>query len=66
MYQAATQVNVLSFEITIIVEVDAVHNDRKQYCCDNKARKQRLYRSLRQWHDTRWKTWELGRSIGLF
>ena len=43
-----------------------MHNDRKQYCCDDKARKQQLYRGLRQWHDTRWKTCELGRSIELF
>ena len=66
MYQAATQVNVLSPEILHIVEVDALHYDRKQYCCDDKARKQQLYRGLRQWHDTRWKTCELGRSIELF
>ena len=66
MYQAATKVNVLSPEILHIVEVDALHCDRKQYCCDDKARKQQLYRGLRQWHDTRWKTCELGRSIELF
>lgn len=66
MYQAATQVNVLSPEMVHIVEVDALHNDRRRNCCGDKARKQRLYRGLRQWHGTRWKTCELGRSIELF
>lgn len=66
MYQAATKVNVLSHEIIHIVEVDAVHYDRKQYCCGDKARKQQLYRGLRQWHDTRWMTCELGRSVEFF
>ena len=66
MYQATTKVNVLSHEIFHIVEVDAVHNVRKQYCCDDKARKQQLYWGLRQWHGTRWMTCELGRSIEFF
>ena len=64
MYQAATKVNVLSSEISFIVEAEALHYDRKLYCCNDKARKQQLYRGLRQWHDTRWSTCELGRSIG--
>jgi len=66
MYQAATKVNVLSSEISFIVEAEALHNDRKLYCCNDKARKQQLYRGLRQWHDTRWSTCELGRSIEFF
>lgn len=64
MYQAATQVNVLSPEIPLIVEVDALHFDRRQNCWDVTARKQQLYRGLRQWHDTRWIECELGRSTG--
>jgi hypothetical protein len=32
MYQAATQVNVLSPEINDIVEVDAFHCDGRQHC----------------------------------
>lgn len=65
MYQAATKVNVLSPVMTDIIEVDAFHSDRRQYCCGDKARKQQLYRGLRQWHDTRWIICELGRSIEL-
>jgi hypothetical protein len=65
MYQAATQVNVLSPEIVLIVEVDAFHESRRQHCCNvARARKQQLYRGLRQWHDTKWVKCELGRSIG--
>ena len=37
MYQAVTKVNVLSPVITHVVEVDAVHDDRRQYCCDVKG-----------------------------
>ena len=35
MYQAATKVNVLSPEITYIVEVDAFHDDGRLYYCDD-------------------------------
>ena len=35
MYQATTRVNVLSPEITSIVEAEALHDDRKLYCCND-------------------------------
>ena len=50
IYQAATQVNVLSHEIFNIAEVDAVDNDGRQQCCNAKVRKQHFCRGQRQWH----------------
>lgn len=38
MYQAVTQVNVLSSEIAHIVEVDAFYGDRRQYHCNDKGK----------------------------
>ena len=64
IYQAATQVNVLSHEILFIAEVDAVVSDGRQQCCNVMVRKQHFCRGLRQWHGIRWKVRELGRSIG--
>ena len=65
IYQATTQVNVLSPVSSCIVEADAVHICGRQNCCNDMARKQQLYRGLRQLHGIRWKIRELGRSIGL-
>ncbi len=65
IHQAATKVNVLSPENILIIEADAVHVAGRQYCCNVMARKQQLYRGLRQWHDVRWEICELGRSIKL-
>ena len=65
IYQAATQVNVLSPETSLIVEADTFHFEGKPHCCNVIARKQQLYRGLRQWHGIRWKRCELGRSIEL-
>jgi len=50
MYQAVTRVNVLSPVMSLIVEVDALDST----AATEKASMQRLYRGLRQWHDTRW------------
>ena len=65
IYQATTQVNALSPVTLYVVEVDAVHLCGRQNCCDGMARKQQLYRGLRQWHGIRWKIRKLGSSIGL-
>ena len=62
MYQAATKVNVLSHEISSISEADTVSVSGRQQRCNVKARKQRLCRGQRQWHGTKWKICELGRS----
>ena len=62
MYQAATQVNVLSHEIIHIAGADAVHLSGRPQCCYVKASKQHSCRGLRQRHGTRWKICELGRS----
>ena len=65
IYQATTQVNVLSPVTSLVIGVDAVHICGRQNCCNDKARKQQLYRGLRQLHGIRWTIRELGRSIGL-
>jgi len=65
IYQAAMQMKVLSPETPHIVEVDVVHMSGRQHCCNDKARKQQLYRGLRQQHDIRWRLRELGSSIEL-
>src|ERR1700683_4490533 len=62
IYQATMQMNVSSPETNHIIEVDAVHKCGRQNCCGDKARKQQLYRGLRQLHGIRWKIRELGRS----
>lgn len=66
-YQAATKVNVLSHEISIIVEVDAVHKCGRRNINSGRAngKRQRLYRGLRQWHGMIWNICKLGRSIKL-
>jgi hypothetical protein len=66
MYQATTQVKVLSPEIIVIVEVDAVHLCGRQYCLSVKASEKQLYRGLSPLHDTRWKIGELGRTSEFF
>src|SRR3989338_8991245 len=66
IYQAVTQVNVLSPEIVDIVEADTVHDDGRQYYMTHYRRESIGYRGLRQWHDIRWKRRKLGRSIKFF
>ena len=66
MYQAATKVNVLSPVITDIVGAEVFHFIRKQYVCNRFGKVVSSYRGLRQWHGTRWRLCELGRSDGLF
>ena len=63
MYQAVTQVNVLSHEITEIAGADTVHICGRLQCCYAKASQQQTCRGLRQQHGTRWEIGELGRSI---
>lgn len=66
MYQAATKVNVLSPEMSIIVGVEAFHCDRKQHARIRFGKNAESYRGLRQWHDARWNLGELGRSNDFF
>jgi hypothetical protein len=64
IYQATTQVKVLSSEMDIIVEVDAVviaEDSTAQN--DDMVRKGQLYRGQRPWHGIRWYVGERGRSI---
>ena len=63
IYQATMQVNVSSPVTTFVIEVDAVRECGRQNCCGDMARKQQLYRGLRQLHGIRWRIRELGRSI---
>jgi hypothetical protein len=65
IYQAATQVNVLSPKMSLFVEADTFHDEGRQYCSYDIARNLQLYRGLRQWHGIRWALCELGRSIEL-
>ena len=65
IYQAAMQMNVLSPVTFLIIEANAIHICGRQNCCNDKARKQQLYRGLRQWHGIRWQIREHERSIGL-
>ena len=66
MYQAATKVNVLSPVITDIVRAEVLHVIRKQHVYNRFGKVVPSYRGLRQWHGTRWRLCELGRSDGLF
>ena len=66
MYQAATQVNVLSPVMFSVVGVEAFHRDRKQHVRSRFGQNTESYRGLRQWHDTRWNLGELGRSNDFF
>ena len=61
-YQAATQVNVLSPEITKIIEADALHEVESSMKDGVMVSHHSLYRGLRQWHDMRWTLRKLGRS----
>jgi hypothetical protein len=63
MYQAVTKVNVLSSVNFNVVEVDAFILAEYNTKASDKASRHSLYRSLRQWHGTRWKVCELGRSV---
>jgi hypothetical protein len=65
IYQATTQVNMLSPEMSLFVGVDTLYDEVRQYCSYDIARKLQLYRGLRQWHGIRWALCELGRSIEL-
>jgi len=53
-----------------VVEVDVFIKTEDNMCGDEKKKKKgeslTLYRGLRQWHDTRWKLCELGRSDVFF
>jgi RNA-directed DNA polymerase len=48
IYQATTQVNVLSPEMSLFVEADTFHFEGRQYCSYDIAKKLQLYRGLRQ------------------
>ena len=54
MYQAVTKVNVLSPVIFNVVEVDVFIIAENNTKVGAMASWHSLYRSLRQWHDTRW------------
>jgi hypothetical protein len=61
-YQAATQVKVLSPEITNIVEADVLHRAESSTKGDAKVSHHSLYRGHRPLHDMKWELGELGRS----
>lgn len=60
--QAATQVKVLSHEITNIIEADVVHYAEGNMKDGEMVSHHSLYRGLRPWHGMRWRLRELGRS----
>ena len=62
-YQAATQVKVLSPEITNVEEVDSFHLLEDRMICNDIVRDRLLLRGLSPWHDTEWKHQELGRTM---
>lgn len=64
IYQATTQVNVLSPEMSYVVEVDTFHAEGRQHHRARQGKGLWLYRGLRQLHGIRWMIRELGRSIG--
>jgi hypothetical protein len=66
MHQAAVQTKLLSPEMTIVVEAEAFHDDRRQNTCCRNGETVSAYRGLRVWHDARWSLYELGRTIGFF
>ena len=66
MGQAATKVNVLSPVILDIVGAEVFHIIRRQHDGNRFGKVVSSYRGLRQWHDSRWKLCELGRSSDLF
>ena len=61
-YQAATQVKVLSPEITGIVDVDVFHCAEGRIKGNDLVSCHSVYRGLSPWHGMRWKLDELGRS----
>lgn len=62
IYQAATQVKVLSSEIPDIIEADVFHYAEGSMKDDDMVSHYSLYRSLSPWHDMRWNLCKLGRS----
>ncbi len=62
-YQAATQVKVLSPEITNVEEVDSFHLLEDSMICNEKVSYRLLLRGLSPWHDTEWRHQELGRTM---
>jgi hypothetical protein len=63
IYQAVTQVNVLSPEIFDFVEADTFHIEGRQHYLIRYWQESLDYRGPRQQHDIRWKMHKLGRSI---
>jgi hypothetical protein len=63
MYQTATQVKVLSPEITNIEEADSVHKLEGSMSCTAMARYSLLFRGLRPWYGTERKLLEPGRPV---
>lgn len=61
-YQAATQVKVLSPEISNVIEADVFHDAEGSIKGDIMVSHSLLYRGLRPWHDMRWSLRKLGRS----
>ena len=61
-YQAATQVKVLSPEITKVIEADVLHKTEGSMKGDVMVSYHSLYRGLSPWHDMRWNLRKLGRS----
>lgn len=66
IYQAVTQVNVMSPEMFDIVEADTIHSEGRQHYLISLRQESLDYRDRRQWHDIRWKVHKLGRSIKFF
>ncbi len=62
-YQAATQVKVLSPEITNVEEVDSFHLLEDSMICNAKVSYRLFLRGLSPWHDTEWRHQELGRTM---
>ncbi len=61
MYQAVTQVKVLSLVILNVKEVDSFHLLEDRMICVVKVRDRLLLRGLSPWHDRGRKRQELGR-----
>ena len=61
-YQAATQVKVLSPEISNIIEADVLHKTEGSMKGGAMVSHHSLYRGPSPWHDMRWSLRKLGRS----
>ena len=61
-YQAATQVKVLSPEISNIIEADVLHKTEGSMKGGAMVSHHSLYRGPSPWHDMRWSLSKLGRS----